>query len=79
MTLEQFIAENREEIDSCINRVLNHVPKEASCYCPKSRTEHTHTGGRPLDDEERASWVLNDEGLYSWAEEAGAFDDEEED
>jgi len=27
--------------------------------------------GRPLNNEERQQWVLNDEGLYQWARREG--------
>jgi hypothetical protein len=70
-TLREFIQENRSEIDSAINRVLNHVPKQASCSCPLSGTEHDHSDGRTLDDEDRREWILSDEGLYNWARSVG--------
>lgn len=70
MSIREFIRANRTEIDAAINRVLCHVPKEASCYCPKSRTEHDHEP-KPLNDDERRQWILNDEGLYNWARREG--------
>lgn len=66
-TMEQFIDQNRSEIVAGINRSLNHVPKEASCYCPLSRTEHDHQDSKQLDDDDLEDWINNDEGLYSWA------------
>ena len=79
MTLEQFIRDNRTELDAVINRTLNYVPREASCYCPKSRTEHYHESDRSLDEEDIEQWILNDEGLYGWAENAGVRFDEDGD
>jgi hypothetical protein len=70
MKLSQFIEENRAELDACINRVLNHVPKEASCNCPKSRTDHYHDS-EPLSNSDRKEWIINDESLYNWARSAG--------
>jgi hypothetical protein len=68
--LHDFIAENREQLDAAINRVLCHVPRTASCYCPLSGTEHDHPAKR-LSDEDRRQWILNDEGLYNWARSEG--------
>jgi hypothetical protein len=34
---------------------------------------------RPIDDEERRLWVLNDYGLYQWWQECGGDPDEEDD
>lgn len=31
----------------------------------------------PLDDDEREAWIMNDEGLYRWAVEEGAIDDDD--
>lgn len=70
MTLREFVKANRTEIDEAIHRVADRVPKEASCYCPRSRTEHMHEA-TPKNDEERRLWVLNDEGLYLWARSEG--------
>ena len=70
MTLRDFIANNRTEIDAKINRVLCHVPASASCYCPKSRTEHDHEP-KPRNDADRRQWIANDEGLYDWARSEG--------
>lgn len=71
MTLREFIRRNRADIDSAINRRLGHVPRTASCYCPKSGTDHYHPPEKPHNDEERRGWVLNDEGLYLWARSEG--------
>jgi hypothetical protein len=67
MTMREFIRRNRKEIDAAINRVLNFVPRTASCNCPKSGTDHIHGDCARIDDEERRRWILNDYGLYSWA------------
>lgn len=66
MKLADFIREHAEELDQAINRTLNHVPRTASCSCPKSGTEHEHPATR-LTNAERRQWILNDEGLYLWA------------
>ena len=70
MTLRDFIAENRAELDACIGRALGHVPRSASCYCPLSGTEHQHAAPC-LNDKERREWILNDEDLYQWARSSG--------
>lgn len=71
MKLRAFIQANREELRAAISRHLGHVPRTASCYCPRSGTEHQHDDGARLSDSELREWVLNDEGLYSWARESG--------
>jgi hypothetical protein len=70
MTMRDFIRNNQVEIDAAINRSLCHVPRTASCDCPKSGTEHDHEP-EPLNDEDRRGGVLNDEGLYNWARSEG--------
>lgn len=54
-SLQQFIKENRQEIDECIIRALGGDPKSY----------------RYKNDEERRLWILNDEGLYLWARSEG--------
>ena len=66
MELSEWVEENRAEITAAVARALGHVPREASCDCPLSGTEHQHEAP-PLDDDELAEWVANDEGLYLWA------------
>ncbi len=64
MTLKQFIRDNRQELDNAINGALY---------------QYDGNGGRGTipdpppqrNDEERRLWVLNDEGLYSWARSEG--------
>lgn len=64
MTFKEFIRENREEIDHCINSVLY---------------RHDGRGGRGTipdpppqrNDDDRRQWILNDEGLYNWARREG--------
>ena len=70
MTLAAFIQANRDELDAAIRRVRDFVPRTASCRCPQSGTDHTHTGDR-INNEERRQWILNDEGLYQWARSEG--------
>lgn len=70
MTIREFIRRNRAEIDAGIDHVLCHVPRTASCYCPKSGTDHQHPAGKH-NDEDRRQWILNDEGLYNWARSEG--------
>ncbi len=70
MTMRDFIRQHRDELDQAINSARGHVPRTASCYCPKSGTDHHHD--QPgLNDDERKEWVLNDEGLYRWARSEG--------
>lgn len=70
MRLADFIRENRQELTECIGRTLGHVPRTASCYCPKSGTDHYHAPPK-LTTKDLRDWVLNDEGLYRWARSAG--------
>lgn len=70
MRMVEFIKQNRAEIDAAINSVVGHVPRTASCYCPKSGTDHQHEPP-PLSDKDRREWILNDEGLYRWARAEG--------
>jgi hypothetical protein len=72
MSIRDFIREHRSELKEAISRQLNHVPRQASCDCPKSGTDHYHTDrNNRLDDAELRLWVLNDEGLYNWARSEG--------
>ena len=70
MKLRDYIAANRAELDAYIGHCLSHVPRTASCSCPKSGTEHFHAAPR-LNDKEREQWIMNDEGLYREARRAG--------
>lgn len=62
--MQEFIKNNRGAIDDMIN---------AELY------RHDGRGGRGIipdpppkrNDEERKNWILNDEGLYSWARSEG--------
>lgn len=71
MTLKEFIRLHRETIDGVIDSRLNFVPRQASCSCPKSGTDHFHNDSRSHNDEERRGWVLNDESLYLMARDEG--------
>lgn len=63
-SMREFIKQNRNEIDNCINSVL---------------FRYDGNGGRGTvpnpppkrNDAERRDWVLNDEGLYLWARREG--------
>lgn len=64
MKKREFIRQNRSTIDAAINAVLY---------------RHGDNGGRGTipnpppsrNDDERADWLANDEGLYSWARSEG--------
>lgn len=70
MTMRQFILANRSELEAAVGRALGHVPRTASCYCPKSGTEHQHPAPKMKASEVRL-WILNDESLYRWARSEG--------
>lgn len=74
MTIRDFIREHRAELEQAIGRSIGHVPATASCDCPKSRTDHYHDGtenAKRLNEADLRQWILNDEGLYSWARSEG--------
>jgi hypothetical protein len=71
MSIVTFIRENRTELETAINQAVNHVPRQASCYCHQSGTDHTHAPEGRLTAHEIRLWILNDEGLYSWARSEG--------
>lgn len=64
MRMREFIRKHRQEIDDAINGALY---------------RHDGNGGRGTipdpppkrNDDERAQWIANDEGLYSWARSEG--------
>ena len=64
MRMREFIKRHREELDQAINAAL---------------FRYDGNGGRGVvpdpaprrNDSERENWVLNDEGLYSWARSEG--------
>jgi hypothetical protein len=55
VSIDVFIDENRDAIDAAILIVLN------------GRSDWV----RELDDDDRADWIANDEGLYLWAMDEG--------
>ena len=70
MTIQEFIDQNRGQLQVVIKKAVGFVPRTASCYCPMSGTDHYHYPD-DMDDEEIRQWVLNDEGLYDWARAEG--------
>lgn len=70
MSIYDFIKQNEPELKACIGRALGHVPRTASCDCPKSGTDHYHDAPK-LSQSEIRLWILNDEGLYTWARSEG--------
>ena len=71
MTMREFIKQNRATIDESISRVCNHVPRQASCDCPLSGTDHDHADNQRINDADRRSWIANNEALYNWARSEG--------
>lgn len=70
MKLREFIRQNRAELVELVGKSLGHVPRQASCDCPKIGTDHYHPAPR-LTDSDLRGWVLNDESLYQWARSEG--------
>lgn len=70
MSIHDFISQNESELKACIGRALGHVPRTASCHCPRSGTDHYHDAPK-LNRSEIRLWILNDEGLYNWARSEG--------
>lgn len=56
MRLREFIKQNRQEIDRCVWNFTTHRYNQ-----PQSLNS----------DKEREEWVMNDEGLYRWAQSEG--------
>ena len=72
MRMQNFIRENRAEIDAAITHAVRHTPKEARCNCPLCGVRDHECGEVPrLNDAERENWILNDEGLCQWARSRG--------
>lgn len=70
MRLCDFVRQNRDELTEAVGRNLSHVPRTASCSCPRSGTDHHHEQPN-LTLKELEDWVMNDEGLYNWARREG--------
>lgn len=70
MSIRDFIKSNEAELKQCIGRYLGHVPRTASCNCPKSGTDHYHEAPK-LTQSDLREWILKDEGLYNWARREG--------
>jgi hypothetical protein len=71
MTMKDFIRNNRTDLEAAITRARDFVPRTASCDCQLSRTDHVHARERALSLSDIREWVVNDEGLYSWARSEG--------
>jgi len=60
MTLRAFIQAHRDELDQLINgAIYRHDGRGGPGKIPDPAPR--------LNDEDRREWILNDEGLYSWA------------
>lgn len=70
MTMKEFIRANRSELTAAVGRALGHVPRTASCDCPRSGTDHYHDAPR-LSAGDLRDWIMNDESLYNWARSEG--------
>jgi hypothetical protein len=70
LEISEFIDLHRAELKEAVGRALGHVPRQASCDCPKSGTDHYHPAP-DLDDDDLEDWINNDEGLYNWARSEG--------
>jgi hypothetical protein len=63
-SMAEFIRENREDLDKCINGAIYR-------YDGNGGRGTIPTPAPRYNDEERRGWILNDEGLYNWARSAG--------
>ena len=64
MTLREFIKENREELDHCINSVMyRHDGRGGKGVVPTPAPKYSNA--------DRREWIMNDEGLYRWARSCG--------
>jgi hypothetical protein len=70
MKMADYIRENRAELVDIIGQCLGRVPKTASCYCPKSGTDHQHPAPK-LTTADIKEWIMNDETLYRCARSCG--------
>lgn len=70
MKLQEFVRQNRTQLDEIISKAVSFVPATAGCFCHRRGTNHYHEAPK-LNDSERRQWILNDEGLYSWARSEG--------
>jgi deferrochelatase/peroxidase EfeB len=58
MTMRDFIKANRTNLDAAILAAIN-------------RGRERNPVQSTLNDDERREWILNDEGLYRWAQSEG--------
>lgn len=79
-TMEQFIDENRAELQRLILGVLYRWDGNGGRgTIPENPIELDPKSSGFLDDEALEQWILNDEGLYLWARESGVNVDGDED
>lgn len=71
MRLRTYVRENREAIEQFVNSQLNFVPREASCDCPRSRTDHYHANKRKYTLVQLEEMVVNHYELVIAARKAG--------
>lgn len=64
MTMQQFIEENRSDLNHCINAAIYRYDGNGGRgQIPNPEPQHSI--------QEIKSWIQNDEGLYNWARSSG--------
>ncbi len=64
MTMQEFIKQNRTELDQAINGAIYR-------YDGNGGRGTIPTPAPTHNDKERREWIMNDEGLYRWARSEG--------